>query len=125
MNLKTFAFGFFTALFLIFIWKFVSGKVSFYDASSVFTANMTPEQAKKAFDDTQAQIQSKYNPLIDKANQTGGDASSFIKQSINDVHDLSNAYNIWLVDHAPPSPPDGLPAPTPGAAPAAAPAPSQ
>jgi hypothetical protein len=117
MDRKSFVLGFFAAIILVLIWKFISGKVSFYDASSIFTPTMTPDQAKQAFDNEQQQINQKYNSLIDKANQTGGDSKGYLKQIISDSHDLSQAYNVWLIDNGPKLPPDGLPAPTPAPAP--------
>lgn len=113
MDPKSFILGCLTAIIFVLVWKFIAGKSSFYDASSVFTSTMTPDQAKQAFDKEQEQINQKYSSMIDNANQTGGDASGYLKQIISDSHDLSQAYNLWLIDYGPKQAPDGLPAPSP------------
>jgi hypothetical protein len=106
METKSFALGFLTALILMMCWKFISGKRSNFDSSTVFTPNMTTAQAEKALKDAQTQVQNLYNPRIESAQSSGGDAKAIKKEAIQAMSDLATAYNIWGIDY-------GTTAPTP------------
>jgi len=94
--------GFIFALVLFFLWKFLTGARSFFEAPA-FTPEMTIEQAAKVYEDTIAnmsnELEQKSTALVNEGNTK--EAKNLGLEYQQKMSDFSMTYNKFLVAKVP------------------------